>query len=117
MLRFLRFIIVAVLCALAMMAGLVLGGQISHSTVAGVASDHSHTVSEDEFVRILRGNGTTPVSVHQAYMDTVEACNVIMRARWQDRPSLISAYPANIQDPTLRNEVYTAIFSGKVCVA
>lgn len=115
----LRYVVTAILSTFAMMIGLAVGGCVPQTTVAiaGVATDHPHIVSQDEFVRVLRGNNVDPVDVATAYKFTTDACNVIMRARWQDRPSLGSVYPANIQDPILRGEVYTAVFSTRVCVA
>lgn len=89
----------------------------SVTPITGIASDHSHIVSQAEFLRVLRGNGAPTTNYQMAYQYTVDTCNVVMRARPQDRQQLSSVYPASIQDPILRSQVYTAVFSGKVCKA
>lgn len=111
--------LIKIITGLTAFLGIALSACAPNTTVTlpGVASDHPHTVSQDAFLRVLRGNGAPTTNYQQAYRYTVDACNVIMKSRWQDRPQLASTYPASIQDATLRYEVYTAINSNKVCIA
>lgn len=102
--------------AFMLVAFAVFGANAHTSTVSGVATDHAHVVSRETFLQVLRERGASTTNWQQAYTYTTDACNVIMRARWQDRPTLGATYPASIQDVTVRTEVYSAIASTVVCV-
>ncbi len=119
-----RKLIVAVALIVAALAGaMVLRTAGITTNVAGVASDHSHVVSFEEFKRIEMGAGQPSTNLALAYSDTTSVCTQVMTSRWQDRDVLLSVVPASIQDPTLRGQVYWAILGaltpGKLtaCVA
>lgn len=110
-----KIIVTSVMFTFAM----VVGGCATQTTVTipGVGADHPHIVSQSDFLRALRGNGAPTTNYTQAYRYATDTCNVLMHARPQDRALLASTYPANIQDATLRFEVYVAIHKGNVCVS
>lgn len=98
-----------VLAAFEVAVALAVGSQ--PTVVAGVASDHSHVVSFDQYKRVVAGHGESLDNLALSYADTTSVCTIVMTSRWQDRPSLLSVLPASIQDPIRRGQVYSAVLS------
>jgi len=107
-----RKILVAVALILGAFAGAIACKAAAQPTVvAGVATDHSHVVSFEQFKRVVAGHGESLDNLQLAYQDTTWVCTTVMTSRWQDRPSLLSVLPASIQDPIRRGQVYSAVLS------
>lgn len=106
------------LASVALIVAALAGATLLHTIttpqiVAGTASDHSHIVSFEQFVKIEQGLGEPLTNLQEAYAQTAKVCQTVMTSRWQDRDILATALPASIQDVTLRWQVYSAVLVGQ----